>query len=579
MTPLSDIVAELDSSLPGAFEEEYPAGRGEAGATGQPPSVPPLTGGSRGVPARRPALPKRVSAVQVFGDSTTSIVGVTHDSRKVRPGWLFVAVSGGHVDGHRFIAGAIEAGAAAVMAQEMRADEFGGVPWIQVPDTRIALGRASAVVYGHPTTKVSLVGITGTNGKTTLTFLLEAIATAAGFRPGVVGTISHRWAETEHAARNTTPEASDLQEMFSEMVAGGVSHVFMEVSSHGLDLGRLEGCDFDVAVFTNLTQDHLDYHGNLENYYLAKKALFNRLLPSSSNPAHCGVINADDPYGRRLLSELDYVPCTSYGTSPDADIRPLGVELTAAGITGTVQTGRGPMAIRSRLTGPFNLSNILAAVAVSERLDIPHDAVRGGIETVHSVPGRLERVATERGTVFVDYAHTPNALKNVLDALHIIRAGRIITVMGCGGDRDKTKRPVMGREAAAGSDFVVVTSDNPRTEDPNTILRQVEDGVREYGFVPFEHHANGQPLTKGCYRVVPDRRKAIAWAVKRLDRQDILLVAGKGHETYQEINGIRYPFDDREVVREELRKLENGSDAGSGNPVNQNESVWESERT
>jgi UDP-N-acetylmuramoyl-L-alanyl-D-glutamate--2,6-diaminopimelate ligase len=424
-----------------------------------------------------------------------------------------------------------------------------------------------------------LVGITGTNGKTTLTFLLEAIANAAGFRPGVVGTISHRWAGTEHAASNTTPEASDLQEMFSEMAARGVSHVFMEVSSHGLDLGRLEGCDFDVAVFTNLTQDHLDYHGNLEDYYLAKRTLFNRLLPSSSNPGHCGVINVDDPYGRRLLSEIDSIPCTSFGTSSNADIHPLEIELTAAGISVTVKTGRGPVAICSRLTGPFNLSNILAAVAVSERLGIPSDAVRRGIETVHTVPGRLERVASERGTVFVDYAHTPNALKNVLDALHIIRTGRIITVMGCGGDRDKTKRPVMGREAAAGSDFVVVTSDNPRTEDPDAIIRQVEDGVREYGFVPFENYANGRPLTKGCYRVVPDRRDAIAWAVKRLDRGDILLVAGKGHETYQEINGIRHPFDDREVVREELRKLEDGSDADSRNPVNQNETVSGSERT
>ncbi len=530
MTPLSEIIAELDSPL-------------------------------------------------LHGDSTISVVGVTHDSRRIEPGWLFVAVSGDHVDGHRFIGSAIEAGAAAVMAERVRKGDLGGVPWIQVPNTRFALGRVSAVVYGHPTKKVSLVGITGTNGKTTLTFLLEAIAKEAGLRPGVVGTISHRWAGTEFTARNTTPEASDLQHMFAEMVHGGISHVFVEVSSHGLDLGRLEGCDFDVAVFTNLTQDHLDFHGNLEDYYLAKSTLFNRLLPVSSKPARCCVINVDDSYGRRLLSEIDSVPCIIYGTSSDADIHPLRIELAAGGISATLKTGRGPLPIRSSLTGPFNLSNILAAVAVSERLGIPSDAVQRGIEAVQTVPGRLERVASEPGTIFVDYAHTPNALKNVLDALNIIRTGRIITVMGCGGDRDKTKRPVMGREAAAGSDFVVVTSDNPRTEDPEAIIRQVEDGVREYGFLPFENHANGQPLKEGCYRVVADRRNAIAWAVKRLNRGDILLVAGKGHETYQEINGIRHPFDDREVVREELRKLEVGRSTGSEYPVNLSESVSGSERT
>ncbi|MDQ7784658.1 MAG: UDP-N-acetylmuramoyl-L-alanyl-D-glutamate--2,6-diaminopimelate ligase [Desulfomonilaceae bacterium] len=501
------------------------------------------------------------------GDPATVITGVTHDSRTVKPGVMFVAISGDNVDGHRFVLDAVEAGAAAVMAERIDERDLLGVPWIRVANTRHALGPASAVVYGHPTNKLCLVGITGTNGKTTLTFLLESVAKAAGRRPGVVGTISHRWGSIEHTARNTTPEASDLQRMFSDMVEGYVSHVFMEVSSHGLDLGRLEGCDFDVAVFTNLTQDHLDYHGNLEDYYRAKRILFNRLLPRSSNSSRCGVINADDPYGRRLLSEMGSIPCTSYGSSSDAHVRPLDVEMTAHGISVTVKTGRGPIGVTSRLTGPFNLSNILAAVAVSERLDMPIDAVRAGIETVHTVPGRLERVVSERGTVFVDYAHTPNALKNVLDALNILRTGRIITVMGCGGDRDKTKRPVMGKEAAAGSDIVVVTSDNPRTEDPAAIIRQVEEGVREYGFAPFENHTHALPATRGWYRVVPDRRNAIAWAVKRMDKGDILLVAGKGHETYQEINGIRHPFDDREVVREELRKLAERDDAGSGNPT------------
>ncbi len=382
-----------------------------------------------------------LTGARVYGDSSTSVVGLTHDSRKVRPGRLFVAISGERVDGNRFIAGAVEAGAAAVMSENAQTEDFTGIPWIQVPDARFALGPAAAVVFGHPTKQVSLVGITGTNGKTTLTFLLEAIAKEAGFSPGVVGTISHRWAAAEHSALNTTPEASDLQQMISEMVAAGVSHVFMEVSSHGLAMGRLEGCNFDLAVFTNLTQDHLDYHGNLEDYYLAKRTLFGRLLPSSSKPDRCAVVNVDDPYGRRLLTELDTVHSTGFGTSSDAGVHPLRVDLTAAGISVTVETRRGRTEIRSGLTGPFNLSNILAAVAVSERLDIASDAIRRGIESVHTIPGRLERVPADRGTVFVDYAHTPNALKNVLDALNIIRTGRIITVMGCGGDRDKTKRP------------------------------------------------------------------------------------------------------------------------------------------
>lgn len=492
---------------------------------------------------------------ETYGNPNTRVVGVTHDSRKVEPGWLFIAVLGATSDGHDYIGKAIDAGATAIMATREPGKEFAGFPWIRVPDTRFALGLAASAVYGHPTTKLKLVGITGTNGKTTLTFLLEAILEAAGHCTGVVGTITHRWTGIEYAAQNTTPEASDLQEIFAEMVAAGVTHVLMEVSSHGLHLGRLEGCNFDIGVFMNLTQDHLDYHGSLEEYYRAKRTLFTRLIPASSKVNCSAVVNNDDPYGRRLASEIRDLPVTSFGTHSSSHIHPVEAALSEEGISATFSTGLGPVVIRSGLTGPFNLSNILAAVAVSERLAIPPEAIRKGIEAVRNVPGRLERVSSERGTVFVDYAHTPNALKNVLDALHMINKGRIITVMGCGGDRDKTKRPVMGKEAAAGSDFVVVTSDNPRTEDPLEIVRQVEQGVRSQGFEPFPEHMNGQPLQSGYYKLVLDRRDAIAWAMKRLSPRDILLVAGKGHETYQEIHGVRRPFDDREVVREEIRKL------------------------
>jgi UDP-N-acetylmuramoyl-L-alanyl-D-glutamate--2,6-diaminopimelate ligase len=488
------------------------------------------------------------------GDPSVEISGVSHDSRKIRPGWIFVAMVGEKSDGHDFISQAINAGAAAMIAERSRGQEFERIPWVRVPDSRCALGPVAALLHGRPTAKMILVGITGTNGKTTLTFLLEAIVKAAGGKPGVIGTISHRWGDGTLTAVRTTPEASDLQLLFKEMVEAGVTHTFIEVSSHGLHRGRLLGCDFDLGVFTNLTQDHLDYHGNIEEYYLAKQMLFTKLLPSSSKKSAAAVVNLDDPYGRRLALETKPVPVLGYGSCANCQVRPTAVNMTAEGISATVDTPRGSVRFVSRLTGSFNLMNILAAIAVAEKLEIPSDDVRKGIEAVDAIPGRLERVLSTVGTVFVDYAHTPNAIKNVLEALRTIRTGRIITVMGCGGDRDRSKRPLMGKEAAAGSDFVIVTSDNPRTEDPIDIIKQVEEGVRSYGFKHCSEVLNGQMLNSGCYKVIPERRDAIAWAVKHLKDEDILLLAGKGHETYQEINGVRYPFDDREVLRDELSK-------------------------
>jgi UDP-N-acetylmuramoyl-L-alanyl-D-glutamate--2,6-diaminopimelate ligase len=491
---------------------------------------------------------------RVLGDTSVEILGVTHDSRKVRAGWLFVALRGEVADGHEFILNAINAGASAIMAERARSLEFGSVPWIIVPDTKLALGPAAAVVNGSPTSKLVLVGITGTNGKTTLTFLMESVIKAAGGSPGVVGTITYRWGDREESAAHTTPEASDLQSLFGEMVRDGVTHAFIEVSSHGLHRGRIEGCEFDLGVFTNLTQDHLDYHGSLEEYYLAKRILFSRLLPGSMKKDVAAVLNIDDPYGRRLVGEIRGLRTISYGVSPDCDVRPLDVKVDAEGVSGKFQTPRGELVINSRLAGTFNLMNILAAIAVCERLNVPKEAVQKGIEAVEAVPGRFERIWSDQAIVFVDYAHTPNALKNVLEALRIMRRTRIITIMGCGGDRDKTKRPVMGAEAAAGSDFVIVTSDNPRSEEPLEIIRQVEAGVRDGGFALLPDALNGKPLQPGRYKVIPDRRDAIAWAIRHVSSDDILLVAGKGHETYQEIKGIRYPFDDREVLREELKK-------------------------
>ncbi|MEJ2716066.1 MAG: UDP-N-acetylmuramoyl-L-alanyl-D-glutamate--2,6-diaminopimelate ligase [Deltaproteobacteria bacterium] len=488
------------------------------------------------------------------GDPSVTVRGITHDSRNIEPGWVFVAMPGATTDGYTFVSDAVRAGAAAVIAERPRAEGIGNVAWVRVPAARKALGMAAAVVNGFPTNEMTLVGITGTNGKTTLTYLLEEIVRASGGTPGVIGTVSYRWRGTEQPAGNTTPEASEIQSIFRELVAAGVTHGMIEASSHGLHLNRLDGCQFDLGVFTNLSQDHLDYHQDLERYYQAKRLLFQRLLPLSSKPGVSAVVNLDDPYGRRLAREIENVRVIGFGNSPACPVRPEEVFLSSEGISTTIATVEGPLRIRSRLTGSFNLMNILAAVAVARSLGLASRAIQEGIEAVRVIPGRLERIPSERGSIFVDYAHTPQALKHVLEALRTIRTGRIITIMGCGGDRDTTKRPIMGKEAAAASDLVVVTSDNPRSEDPEAIIAQVLEGVREHGYRSCAVQSNGRPLDSGCYSVIADRREAIAWAIQNLRHEDILLVAGKGHESYQEIKGIRYPFDDRQVVREELRR-------------------------
>jgi UDP-N-acetylmuramoyl-L-alanyl-D-glutamate--2,6-diaminopimelate ligase len=560
--------------------------------------------------------------------SLVEVVGATHDSRMVRPGWAFVALRGDKVDGHRFISDAVERGASLVVAEmapdsidsstsvpagnRQPIDSSTGVPaverspidsstgvpagvfetivnrksagaeagsteessagqqacgrkhsgpaWITVDNSREALGIVSAVVYGRPTSRMALVGITGTNGKTTLTYLLESIIKAWGGSPGIIGTINYRWDGKEFDAARTTPEASDLQRILAEMVSQGVTHGIMEVSSHGLHRGRANGCHFDVGVFTNLTQDHLDYHGTFEEYYQAKKLLFSRLLANSEKTEKWAVVNLDDEYGRRLFSELSGLDRLGYGMVEDAQVRPFGAKLSSEGISGRAQCPGGTVALDSRLTGTFNLSNLLAAVAVADRLGIPPHIIGEGISKVASVPGRLERVVFEDADIFVDYAHTPNALKNVLSALSAVKKGRMVTLIGCGGDRDKAKRSLMGMEAAAGSDFVVITSDNPRSEDPLEIINQVEQGVRGFGFKGTVGSVNGDGMEPGHYAVIPERRRAIAWAVRALKPGDTLLVAGKGHETYQEIRGVRHPFDDRQVLREELAGLAGDND-------------------
>jgi UDP-N-acetylmuramoyl-L-alanyl-D-glutamate--2,6-diaminopimelate ligase len=487
------------------------------------------------------------------GDPSVPVRGVTHDSRLVEEGRIFVAVPGAGTDGNRYVADAIRKGAVAIISEKERASVSEGVAWIKVPDARKTLGPVSAVVYGDPSSRLTLVGITGTNGKTTLTYLLEEIITRAGGNPGVVGTVTYRWGGRERPAAHTTPEATELQAILSEMADDGVTHAIIEASSHGLVQGRLDGCRFDLGIFTNLSRDHLDFHRDMEDYFQAKRVLFTRLLPESSKSGAAAAVNLDDPYGLRLYREIDSIPVAGFGTSPECEFHPERVELDPNGISATVSTPEGPVPVRSALAGSFNMLNILAATAAAVKLGLPIPAISEGIEAVRAVPGRLERVPSDKGTIFVDYAHTPDALKNVLEAIRRVHEGRIITIMGCGGDRDKAKRPLMGAEAALGSDFVVVTSDNPRTEDPAAIIEQVVEGVNRVGFRPHTSDMNGAPLEKGRYRIISDRGEAIAWAVGNVREGDVLLVAGKGHETYQEINGVRRPFDDRRVVLEELR--------------------------
>ncbi len=496
-----------------------------------------------------------------FGDPSVSVAGLTLDSRKVVPGWMFVAMPGEKADGHAFIEDAVRRGAGCIMAERPRSPQFEQIPWIQVRDARKALGPVAAMLCGDPTRELTLIGITGTNGKTTVTYLVESILAAHGAVPGVIGTVEYRWKGNQQDAARTTPEASDLQALCRRMRDDGVTHVVMEVSSHGLHRHRLDGCHFDVGVFTNLTQDHLDYHGNFEDYFRAKQILFDRLLVESCKPDIHAVVNTDDPYGQRLAKEIKEIPIISMGLSPECAVHPLEARFTPHGIWATVKTPRAELSVQAHLAGPFNLANMLTAIAVAEALRIPVEAVVKGIEALSRVPGRLERVPSNLGTIFVDYAHSPDALKTVLAAIQKVTDGRIITIMGCGGDRDRSKRPLMGMEAATASDFVVVTSDNPRSEDPLAIIDQVAQGVVQAGCQPLPDHLHRKPLPPGYFLAIPDRRKAIAWALRHLQSNDVLLVAGKGHETYQEISGIRHPFDDREVVREELEKITAGGDA------------------
>jgi UDP-N-acetylmuramoyl-L-alanyl-D-glutamate--2,6-diaminopimelate ligase len=472
-------------------------------------------------------LATAVPGVVVFGDPSVRVEEAACDCRAVAPRSLFFCVPGERVDGHAFAPEAVRAGAVGLVVDHRL--EGLDVPQIVVPSVRAAAGPLAAEIFGHPAAALTLAGVTGTNGKTTSTYLMESVFAAAGMRAGLVGTTGARIAGRPVPLVRTTPEAPDLQRLLAHMRDDGVAGVALEISSHALDQHRTDGAEVDVAIYTNLSQDHLDYHGDMGSYFDAKARLFAAPL------AAAGVINIDDPYGRKLV-DLAQVPVTTVGvTSADADLIATDVRADADGVSFKVDG----LAVRSRLRGGFNVSNCLGVVAAARRLGIDDRRVAAGIGSLEKVPGRVETLnAGQDFLVVVDYAHTPDSIASVLRAVRPLIPGKLICTFGCGGDRDRAKRPLMGAAATENADLTIFTSDNPRSEDPSQIIAEIEAGAGT-----------------GAWVSEVDRRDAIAFALRSAGAGDGVVIAGKGHEPYQEVGEARIPFDDRAVAREELERL------------------------
>jgi UDP-N-acetylmuramoyl-L-alanyl-D-glutamate--2,6-diaminopimelate ligase len=474
-----------------------------------------------------------VLSAEIPGD--IEVLGVAHASQDVRPGSLFAALKGAKSDGCDFVAEAAAKGAVAVLSEWPRPETV-RLPWIQAPDARESLALAAANFHGHPSMKLKVVGITGTKGKTTTTYILEEILRAGRSLPAVIGTIDYRGPGFRVKAPHTTPEAPDLQRMLSEMVAAGATHCLMEVSSHALEQKRVWGVSFDVAVFTNLSGEHLDYHLSMENYFEAKRKLF-----FLNHKRVASVVNMDDPWGERLVAELPMRTVT-YGLEPAAIVRAAGHRLSDRGMEARVIYPGGQMSISSPLVGMHNLYNILAAAASALALGVPPADIVKGIASLEGVPGRFERVANRLGIrVVVDYAHTDNALMHLLRTVRDLKPRRIILVFGAGGNRDTGKRERMGDVAARLADWTVLTSDNPRSEDPGGIIADIERGFAKNGAKNYE--------------VGPDRKEAIRRALSLAKEGDYVLVAGKGHEDYQIFKEGTIRFSDVEVIKSLLEEM------------------------
>ncbi len=491
-------------------------------------------------------LARLLNAKAVTGRLDQEARDVTHDSRASAPGSVFVAVRGERVDAHGFIPQAVASGAVAIISEQPipigghDSEILDRAAWIEVADARAALAEAAAAVHGHPSERLKLVGITGTNGKTTTAHLIDSIIRVAEETSAMFGTINHRIGDRAETARHTTPEAADIQRMLAEAVSEGCRSAVMEISSHAIELRRAQGLKLAAAVFTNLTRDHLDYHKTMESYFAAKKKLFDGSLGSEPGAS---IINVDDEHGRRLINEAKGKTIT-YGFDPSADVRTDDFELTGEGMVFIASTFRGQVEIASPLVGRPHVYNTLAAIATGLALGFGLEASRRGVAECQLVRGRFEQVRLNTSrqpdfTVIVDYAHTDDALKNVLQTAREVagNSGRVITVFGCGGDRDRTKRAPMGEIAARLSDVAIVTSDNPRSEDPLAIIEDIEVGLKR---------------TERPYVKLPDRREAIFRAIDEARAGDVVLIAGKGHETYQILGDRTIHFDDSEVAREAI---------------------------
>jgi UDP-N-acetylmuramoyl-L-alanyl-D-glutamate--2,6-diaminopimelate ligase len=487
-------------------------------------------------------LLKNVRAEVLQGDLEIKLNGFHYDSRKIEEEFLFVAVKGFKADGHEFISQAIAKGAVALLV-EKRVNAPKEITVIQVGNTRRALPIIAANYYQEPANKFSLIGVTGTNGKTTTTFLIEAILKELGKKVGLIGTIENRIGEQAFPVLHTTPESLELQRLFHLMVQEEVDYAVMEVSSHALDLGRVDQVEFDVGVFTNLTQDHLDYHQDMEHYMQSKAILFSRLGETNyKNRLKYCVVNGDDPYSKKIVASTQ-VPIITYGIKKGNDVIASNVEITAAGTRFTVSYWEGSFDLSLRLTGLFSVYNALAAAAVGLKEEINPAIIKKALEKLTGVAGRFEAVNMGQNfAVIVDYAHTPDSLENILLTAKEFVKGRVITVFGCGGDRDRTKRPIMGEKAAQHSDYCIITSDNPRSEEPLEIIADIIPGVKKF-------------MEEDSYEVVENRKDAIEKAVNKAKKGDMVIIAGKGHETYQIIRDQVFLFDDRLVAKEALKKL------------------------
>ncbi|TMW73122.1 UDP-N-acetylmuramoyl-L-alanyl-D-glutamate--2,6-diaminopimelate ligase [Alteribacter natronophilus] len=483
------------------------------------------------------SLLQLLPSYEYIGQNDPEIVSVEMDNRDVKTGSLFICVRGFTVDGHTFAPDAVSRGAAAVVTEEKLEVD---VPQVVVKDSRRAMALIASAFYDYPTADLDLIGITGTNGKTTTSHLIEKVLADAGRKPGLIGTMYTRFDGQVQDVKNTTPESLPLQQTFHKMKDHGVTSAVMEVSSHALEMGRVRGVHYNVAVFTNLSQDHLDYHGTMERYLHAKGLLFAQL----GNGYHQGkqplaVLNSDDEAVEELL-KMTAAPVITYGIENEADIRALEPSYDEGGASFTLKTPEKTLPVRLNMVGAFSIYNALAAIAAVRPFGVPLENAVKSLEEVHGVAGRMEKVTSpdDPFTVLVDYAHTPDSLENVLSAVRDFTRGRILTVVGCGGDRDRTKRPLMAGIAERLSDYVYLTSDNPRSEDPGAILNDMKEGMK------------GQE-----YTIITDRERAILTAVQEAGEKDVILIAGKGHETYQIIGDRTFDFDDRAVAREAVKAL------------------------